>query len=168
MLNLSPTNYPLLPGKTLCGAPNTAIQYLRKTLAQWRLFVMIAAALNLENSSVMWNYHKPGFSSCRSRDTVSLKSSAFEKAAIGRGFGFLNLIHVLHESITFLTRDLMSLFNKFASFENFFHAIFWSMSKLCRNLFYLVKLAFAWKFRFQHKDFFAHFIVLNSGTTFMQ
>ena len=48
------------------------------------------AALNLENSSTAWRYHRFGFNSWKSSDSVSLNKSDFVKATTGFEGGFQN------------------------------------------------------------------------------
>ena len=62
----------------------------KKWLASRLLFVIRDAALNLENSSTTWRYHRFGFSSCKSSDCVSLKESDFINAATCFEDGFQN------------------------------------------------------------------------------
>ena len=77
------SNSPSLSVKTFFGAPNIATQFLRNVSAARLLLVINDAALNLENSSITWRYHRFGFNSCKSSDNVSLKESNFVKAASG-------------------------------------------------------------------------------------
>ena len=84
------SNSPPFSGKTFFGAPNIATQFLRNGFASRLLFVISDAALNLENSSTTWRYHRFGFSSCKSSDCVSLKESDFINATTCFEGGFQN------------------------------------------------------------------------------
>ena len=114
------SNSPPLSVKTFFGAPNIATQFLRNGFATRLLFVISDAVLNLENSSTAWRYHRFGFNSWKSSDSVSLKESDFVKATTGFEGGFQNFWQVLHASITLFIICFKSFDIKFALVNNFF------------------------------------------------